>query len=101
MKKKEFLSVEAALLESTITYFDTYNANVMAVGGERNAVLKIKDIEMLVKEISASDEVHFYEKISHGVARADLTKTGKRLLMNVWAWEEIERYYPIHDFTRA
>ncbi|EOG3619723.1 inovirus-type Gp2 protein [Pseudomonas aeruginosa] len=99
MKKKEFLSVEAALLESTITYFDTYNANVMAVGGERNAVLKIKDIEMLVKEISASDEVHFYEKISHGVARADLTKTGKRLLMNVWAWEEIERYYPIHDFT--
>ncbi len=71
----------------------------MAVGGERNAVLKIKDIEMLVKEISASDEVHFYEKISHGVARADLTKTGKRLLMNVWAWEEIERYYPIHDFT--
>ncbi|MDM9586911.1 YagK/YfjJ domain-containing protein [Pseudomonas asiatica] len=99
MKKKEFLSVEAALLESTITYFDTYNANVMAVGGERNAVLKIKDIEMLVKEISASDEIHFYEKISHGVARADLTKTGKRLLMNVWAWEEIERYYPIHDFT--
>ncbi|EPN4918948.1 hypothetical protein ACT0UZ_003492 [Pseudomonas aeruginosa] len=99
MKKKEFLSVEAALLESTITYFDTYNANVMAVGGERNAVLKIKDIERLVKEISASDEVHFYEKISHGVARADLTKTGKRLLMNVWAWEEIERYYPIHDFT--
>lgn len=39
------------------------------------------------------------KKISHGVARADLTKTGKRLLMNVWAWEEIERYYPIHDFT--
>ena len=50
MKKKELQSVEAALLESTITYFDTHNAKGMAVGGERNAVIKIKDIEK-IKEL--------------------------------------------------
>jgi len=99
MKKKELQSVEAALLESTITYFDTHNAKGMAVGGERNAVIKIKDIEKLVKEIASNDEVHFYEKDSHGLARAELTRTGRKLLMNAWAWEDIERYYPIHDFT--
>ena len=99
MKKKELQSVEAALLESTITYFDTHDAKGMSVGGERNAVVKIKEIEKMVKEIAANDEVHFYERVSHGLARAEFTKVGKKLLMSVWAWEDIERYYPIHDFT--
>lgn len=99
MKKKELQCVEAALLESTVTYFDTHNTKVMAVGGERGAALKVKDIESLVKEIAASDEVHFRTKVIQGGITSVISQTGKRLLVNMWAREEIERYYPIHDFT--
>lgn len=99
MKKKELQRVEAALLESTTTYFDTYNTKGIAVGGERGAVLKIKDIESLVKEIASSDGDHFYIQDFRSELRVGMTRTGKRLLMNLWAWEEIEKYYPIHDFT--
>lgn len=99
MKKKELQYVEAALLESTATHFDSHSVKGMAIGGERSAVLKIKDIEKLVKELAESNDVHFYEKVSHGLTGVELTKIGKRLLVNIWAWEDIERYYPIHDFT--
>lgn len=99
MKKKELQCVEAALLESTMTYFDTLNTKDIAVGRERGAVLKIKDIESLVKEIAVSDEVHFYIEVLRGGPEVRMTKVGKRLLMNMWAREEVERYYPIHDFT--
>ncbi|WP_315265635.1 inovirus-type Gp2 protein [Pseudomonas fragi] len=99
MKKKELQCVEAALLESTVTYFDTHNTKGIAVGGERGAVLKIKDIESLVKEIALNDDVHFYAQDFRNESRVGMTRTGKRLLMNLWAWEEIEKYYPIHDFT--
>ena len=99
MKKKELQCVEAALLESTFTYFDTCNTKDMAVGVGRGAALKIKDIESLVKEIAASDDVHFYIKVLRGGPELRMTKVGKRLLMNMWAREEVEKYYPIHDFT--
>lgn len=99
MKKKELQCVEAALLESTTTYFDTLNTKGIAVGEGRGAVLKIKEIESLVKEIAVSDEVHFYTEVLLRETRVGMTKAGKRLLVNMWAREEIERYYPIHDFT--
>lgn len=99
MKKKELQYVEAALLESTTSHFDTHSAKGMAIGGERSAVLKIKDIESLVKEIVLSDDVNFYVQVFRGESRVGVTRTGKRILMNIWAWEEIEKYYPIHDFT--
>lgn len=99
MKKKELQCVEAALLESTITYFDALNTKDMAVGVERGAALKIKEIESLVKEIAASDEVHFRTKVIRGGITSVISQTGRRLLVNMWAREEIEKYYPIHDFT--
>ena len=99
MKAKELKHVDAAMLESTASYFDSNNINVVSVGGERSAVLKIRDIESLVRAISASDEVCFRQKNVRGRATFAATKMGERLLTNIWAKEVIDKYYPIHDFN--
>lgn len=99
MKKKELQCVEAALLESTASYFDNYSANVMSVGGERNAVLKIKAIESLVNEIALNDEVHFYEEVRPRMPKIALTKIGKKLIGHIWAKEDVEKYFPVHEFS--
>ncbi|MGR2710357.1 hypothetical protein B7453_27625 [Pseudomonas sp. IB20] len=99
MKKKELQCVENALLESTSSYFDGHNVNAIPVGGERSAVLKIKAIESLVHEIAVNDEIHFYEQVRPGLPKVVSTKVGKRLVIYLWAKEEIEKCYPVHDFS--
>lgn len=97
--KKEDRYVEEALLESTTSYFDTGTSGVIAVNGERSAILKISAIEKLVQDVSATDDRAASIREIYGGPKIKLTNIGERLLVNIWAKQEIHRYYPIHDFS--
>jgi len=92
--------VEEALLESTTSYFDSGTSGVIAINGERKAILRISAIEKLVQDVVATNEnvVSIHEAYG-GKQVVKLSGVGKRLLANMWCRHEIQRYYPIHDFS--
>ena len=91
--------VEEALLESTTSYFDSGTSGAIAVNGERSAVLKISAIEKLVQKVAETDDDVAYVHEGYGGQKIKLTSMGEKLLVYIWAKHEIQRYYPIHDFS--
>lgn len=97
MKKHERY-VEEAMLESTSSYFDYSTTSLVSVSGERSAVLKISSIEKLVIRLAATDDIHFHIKTHRGGAKIAMTEIGRQFLVSLNSKEEIQRFYPIHDF---
>jgi hypothetical protein len=98
MKKHERY-VEEAMLESTSSYFDYSTTSLVSVSGERSAVIKISSIEKLVVRLAATDDIHFYIKPHRGDAKIAMTEIGRQFLVSLNSKEEIQRFYPIHDFS--